>query len=165
MGFGDIVPSNLAARIMTFFYTFSGILLIGLTVAQAREVLVESFALAYRQRRRLLVSKAKERRARKKAETIRRLRLTQEKDASFGDIDSAPMLMSSARGGASRVRLVSSAKPSRGISGGKAWVKSVLVRLKLMKSDEEKERNKSGREFERMETVSVVLASPAFLLC
>ena len=145
---------------MTFFYTFSGILLIGLTVAQAREVLVESFALAYRHRRRLLVSKAKERRARKKAETKRRLQLAQNKHASFADIDSVPVLISSARGGASRIRLVSSAKPSGGVSDGKAWVKNVLVRMKLIKSDEEKERSRSGREFERMETVSVVLTLP-----
>ncbi|GAA5824748.1 hypothetical protein JCM11251_005326 [Rhodosporidiobolus azoricus] len=61
VGFGDIVPVSVGSRIFSYFYDPVGIVLIALTVAFARECLIESFEHSYRQRRDKLAQRARER--------------------------------------------------------------------------------------------------------
>ncbi|GAA6036322.1 hypothetical protein JCM8097_001666 [Rhodosporidiobolus ruineniae] len=61
VGFGDIVPVTVRSRIFSLFYDPIGIILLGLTIALARECLIESFEQSYRTRRDKLAKKARER--------------------------------------------------------------------------------------------------------
>ncbi|KAK4046230.1 Potassium channel [Microbotryomycetes sp. JL201] len=70
VGFGDITPNTLQARIVAFFYNTVGIIMLGFTVAIARETIIETFEASYRARRDALAVKARER----KEERRKRLR-------------------------------------------------------------------------------------------
>ncbi|KAM0791088.1 hypothetical protein ACM66B_004379 [Microbotryomycetes sp. NB124-2] len=69
VGFGDITPNTLQARIFAFFYDTVGLVMLGFTVAIARETIIETFEASYRARRDALAKKARER----KEERRRRL--------------------------------------------------------------------------------------------
>ncbi|CAD6893594.1 unnamed protein product [Tilletia laevis] len=51
IGFGDILPSTTAARIVLFFYAPAGIVLVALVIATTRETILEQFEQSYKQRR------------------------------------------------------------------------------------------------------------------
>lgn len=167
VGFGDIVPSNLAAKILTFFYTSSGIILIAITIAQAREVLVESFAAAYKHRRALIIQKAKERRARKKEAQEFRLKMQREaleKGHTFGGMYGSTFSTSGGgRGGAGNARhsaFPGDADTRWGTSEGKLWLDRLLVRLGIRKSQEEKLRLRRERSLTRSDSVSSLCHLP-----
>ncbi|KPV72618.1 uncharacterized protein RHOBADRAFT_55715 [Rhodotorula graminis WP1] len=63
VGFGDILPKSVGARIFTLFYTPLGIINLAVVVAVARETIIESFERSYRSRRDRLAQKARERKA------------------------------------------------------------------------------------------------------
>ncbi|KAL7009352.1 Potassium channel [Cystobasidiomycetes sp. EMM_F5] len=152
VGFGDIVPNNLASRLLTFFYTSGGIVLLAVTIAQAREVLIESFATAYRHRRKLLVSKAKERRARKKAEYERRRQLARLNNTESDSKEhlTTKVVTTSGRGGAgrsSRAKTVVGA----GSSAGKMFIARVKQRITAWNSEDAVD----STSLERADTISL----------
>ncbi|GAA5836717.1 hypothetical protein JCM9279_007635 [Rhodotorula babjevae] len=63
VGFGDILPESVGARIFTLFYAPLGIINLAVVVAVARETIIESFERSYRSRRDRLAQKARERKS------------------------------------------------------------------------------------------------------
>lgn len=148
------MPNNLASRLLTFFYTSGGIVLLAVTIAQAREVLIESFATAYRHRRKLLVSKAKERRARKKAEYERRRQLARLNNTESDSKEhlTTKVVTTSGRGGAgrsSRAKTVVGA----GSSAGKMFIARVKQRITAWNSEDAVD----STSLERADTVCLPL--------
>ncbi|GAA5907431.1 hypothetical protein JCM6882_003860 [Rhodosporidiobolus microsporus] len=83
VGFGDIVPITVGSRVFSYFYDPVGLVLIALTIALARECLIESFEESYRQRRDKLANKARERKEgwKKRHEEKEARRMRREKEA------------------------------------------------------------------------------------
>ena len=72
IGFGDITPHTLGAKIFLFFYAPIGILNLAVTVGTARDTLIESWSAAYRRRRFEVLRRHRERKQQKADESIRR---------------------------------------------------------------------------------------------
>jgi potassium channel subfamily K len=72
IGFGDISPSTLGAKIFLFFYAPVGILNLAVTVGTARDALVESWSTAYRRRRHEVLKRHRLRKQQRVEESIRR---------------------------------------------------------------------------------------------
>lgn len=71
IGFGDISPSSVGARVFLFFYVPFGIFNLALAVGTARDTLVESWSAAYRRRRHNVVKRQRERKQQRVEETAR----------------------------------------------------------------------------------------------
>ncbi|SCZ97568.1 BZ3500_MvSof-1268-A1-R1_Chr4-3g07254 [Microbotryum saponariae] len=79
VGFGDLVPTTVGAKIFSFFYDLCGLVLLAFTIAIARETVLETFEANYRARRDMLAKKARERKEDKRRRTReRRIRLEQQ---------------------------------------------------------------------------------------
>ncbi|KAK4052621.1 Potassium channel [Microbotryomycetes sp. JL221] len=72
VGFGDITPNTTGARVFAFFYDTVGLVLLGFTIAMARETIIETFEASYRARRDRLAKKARERKEEKRQRLQRR---------------------------------------------------------------------------------------------
>ncbi|GFZ47945.1 hypothetical protein JCM24511_05692 [Saitozyma sp. JCM 24511] len=72
IGFGDVTPSTLGAKIFLFFYAPVGILNLAVTVGTARDALVESWSTAYRRRRHEILKRHRLRKQQRIEESIRR---------------------------------------------------------------------------------------------
>ena len=72
IGFGDISPSTLGAKIFLFFYAPIGILNLAVTVGTARDTIVESWNTAYRRRRYEMIKRHRARKQQRAEEAIRR---------------------------------------------------------------------------------------------
>ncbi|SGY76217.1 BQ5605_C005g03475 [Microbotryum silenes-dioicae] len=76
VGFGDLIPTTVGAKIFSFFYDLCGLVLLAFTIAIARETVLETFEANYRARRDVLAKKARERKEDKRRRTReRRIRL------------------------------------------------------------------------------------------
>jgi potassium channel subfamily K len=73
IGFGDISPSTLGAKIFLFFYVPVGILNLAVAVGTARDTLVESWSTAYRRRRHEMIKRHRLRKQQRIEENIRRM--------------------------------------------------------------------------------------------
>lgn len=156
VGFGDITPSNTAAKILTFFYTSTGIVFIAITIAQAREVLVESFAAAYKHRRAVLAGKVKERRARKREVHERKLRLQKEARArgetDFA-VDSAGSLVGQDKASTFTNTRQGGQYPNEHWRQmpGTSWLRTLFIKLRLRESEQEASLSK---RLDRFDSVS-----------
>ncbi|ORY21336.1 hypothetical protein BCR39DRAFT_553869 [Naematelia encephala] len=75
IGFGDITPSTIGAKVFLFFYIPLGILNLAVTVGTARDTLVESWNTAYRRRRHEVIRRHRLRKQQREEEAIRRAAL------------------------------------------------------------------------------------------
>ena len=82
-GFGDIVPSTVASKIVSFFFDICGIVLVALTIAIGRETVIEGFERSYRRRREALAARVRKR----KVERQERFRQRRERRAQHGSIE------------------------------------------------------------------------------
>ncbi len=72
IGFGDIAPYTLGAKIFLFFYVSVGILNLAVTVGTARDTIVESWNAAYRRRRHEVLKRHQQRKQQRAEEAIHR---------------------------------------------------------------------------------------------
>ncbi|SCV69367.1 BQ2448_2387 [Microbotryum intermedium] len=129
VGFGDLVPTTVAAKIFSFFYDLCGLVLLAFTIAIARETVLETFEANYRARRDMLAKKARERKEDKRRRTReRRMRLERQlrerleespMNAIDGGVGLSPVMITAAamgggRGGRALSRFGTSMEPAAG---------------------------------------------------
>nr|XP_031860724.1 uncharacterized protein CI109_003767 [Kwoniella shandongensis]KAA5527796.1 hypothetical protein CI109_003767 [Kwoniella shandongensis] len=73
IGFGDVTPSTLGARIFLMFYAPVGIMTLAVTVGTARDTIVESWNTAYRRRRYEMLKKDRIRKRQRREESAKRI--------------------------------------------------------------------------------------------
>ncbi|EIW71024.1 hypothetical protein M231_07533 [Tremella mesenterica] len=81
VGYGDITPSHVGAKIFLLFYAPIGILNLAVTVGTARDTMVESWNAAYRRRRHEMIKRHKIRKQQRQEENIRRVAIEQQLEA------------------------------------------------------------------------------------
>ncbi|KAK8847583.1 hypothetical protein IAR55_005442 [Kwoniella newhampshirensis] len=72
IGFGDVTPSTIGAKIFLFFYAPVGILTLAVTVGTARDTIVESWNAAYRRRRHEMLKRHRIRKRQREEEAAKR---------------------------------------------------------------------------------------------
>ncbi len=81
IGFGDITPSTLGAKIFLFFYAPIGILNLAVTVGTARDTIVESWNAAYRRRRHEVLKRHQGRKQERAEEAVHRAAIERQLEA------------------------------------------------------------------------------------
>ena len=94
IGFGDITPSTIGAKIFLFFYAPLGILNLAVTVGTARDTIVESWNAAYRRRRHEVLKRHQERKQQRTEEAIHRAAIERQLEAA-----GIPLYVNSRNGG------------------------------------------------------------------